>query len=268
MKRLTVIIIWTGIVLSLANGIHAQANLQPTPPPLVTANGEPWFLNGEPVFYAGNLYYPAGPQTHFNGNEMVPSGLYQAIALYTRTTIEPLSIVYVPLTGGLMQPYERRRVGVIAGTVGSTTPMFRVISPFEQRAESLLGTSILPQAPAPPMLATAVTPEAVAVQQTAAVVMSTMPVGTSGSVATPRRLAATTAVRPQGLNGVFVEFNNQRWFSSGPPTVFDPDQFTRIGEHHGFPVYTKKSATGVSIYIPVARDASDFVAPYTRRRSR
>ena len=98
----------------------AQVVMQPTPSPTVTAENEQWYLKGEPITYAGNLYYPSGAQIFFSPNEMVRSGFYQGIPLYARTTIEPYSIVYVPLAGGRMQPYERPRSGEIAGTAGST----------------------------------------------------------------------------------------------------------------------------------------------------
>jgi hypothetical protein len=119
-------VICFAIALIAVRNANAQATLQPTPPPTVTAEAEQWYRNGEPVMFAGNIYYPAGAPIHFNGNEMVRSGTYQGVPLYSRTTIEPYSLVFVPLAGRVMQPYERRRDGDLAGTVGSTTPSFPV----------------------------------------------------------------------------------------------------------------------------------------------
>ena len=61
----------------------------------------------ELIQFAGDLYYPAGAAVFFDGNTMVRSGHYNGVPLYTDTTLEPYSVVYVPLERGLMQPYER-----------------------------------------------------------------------------------------------------------------------------------------------------------------
>ena len=85
-------------LFTLALGVcpaYAQM-LHPTPAPTVTAEEAPWYLNGEPITYAGNLYYPSGPQVYFNPNEMVRSGFYDGIPLYTRTTIEPFDPAVPP----------------------------------------------------------------------------------------------------------------------------------------------------------------------------
>ena len=41
--------------------------------------------------------------------------------------------------------------------------------------------------------------------------------------------------RRPAANGIFVEFNNQRWYSSAPPAALDLATLRRIGEWHGFP---------------------------------
>lgn len=102
-----------GVLLTFAliPPAFAQMNMQPTRPPLVTAENERWYQAGEPVMFAGNIYYPAGAATHFNANEMIRSGSYRGIPLYTRTTIEPYSVVFVPIAGGLMQPVRAAAIG-------------------------------------------------------------------------------------------------------------------------------------------------------------
>ena len=45
--------------------LAAQVSLQSTPPPTVTAENEPWYSSGGPVTFAGSVYYPSGPVTHF-----------------------------------------------------------------------------------------------------------------------------------------------------------------------------------------------------------
>ena len=62
----------------------------------------------------------------FNGNTMVRTGHYNGVPLYADATLEPYSIVYVPIGRGLMQPYERPRRGDLAGTTGSRPPSFPV----------------------------------------------------------------------------------------------------------------------------------------------
>ena len=89
----------------------AQTALQPTPKPIVTVENEVWYQAGMPITVNGNTYYPTGPQVYFNGNEMVRSGHFQGIPLYSRTTLEPYSIVFAPLSGGLMQPYRASAFG-------------------------------------------------------------------------------------------------------------------------------------------------------------
>src|SRR5438445_12442804 len=100
--------------------------IQPTPPPQVTAASASWQINGAPIFFAGQFYYPAGPTVYFDGNVMVRSGVYESVPLYSDTTLEPFSIVFVPVGGKVMRPYERKRDGQLAGSVGSRTPSFPI----------------------------------------------------------------------------------------------------------------------------------------------
>src|SRR4030095_9199989 len=129
--------------LALPLTLDAQMMLRPTPFPVVTAENERWYLAGEPITSEGNIYYPTGAQVYFNPYEMVRSGYYRGIPLYSKTTLEPYSVVFVPIAGGLLQPYERRRDGDVAGTVGSTAPSFPVTRDVE-------GTTGLHQAQGPP----------------------------------------------------------------------------------------------------------------------
>src|SRR4026208_699811 len=115
--------------LSTASPALAQISRPATPAPSVAAENESWYVTNEPVIFAGNNYYPAGPSIHFLPNEMVLSGFFRGVPVYTRTTIEPYSVVFVPVTGGMMRPYERRRSGDLAGTTGSSVPSLRVEIP-------------------------------------------------------------------------------------------------------------------------------------------
>ena len=77
------LVICCAIVVCSGRSALAQSTLQPAAPPLVTAETQQWYQNGEPLMYAGNVYYPAGAQVHFNGNEMVRTGFYQGVPLYS-----------------------------------------------------------------------------------------------------------------------------------------------------------------------------------------
>jgi hypothetical protein len=240
----------------------AQISIQPTPAPAISAEHEPWYENGEPIVFGGALYYRAGPSIHFLANEMVQSALYKGIPLYSRTTIEPYSVVFVPIGGGLMQPYERPRAGDLAGTSGSSVSAL----PVEMASSSTGPATAMLQAPAPPIVGSAAPVElssgpdqadrGVAGGQPAA-----SSVGTSGRVASSPKLR----IRTDAANGIFVEFNDQRWFSSGPPVARDSRTLRQIGEYRGFPVYAAARQSDSTIYIPVARGV-DALAPFSKRK--
>jgi hypothetical protein len=246
----------------------AQVNIQPTPQPIVTAENEPWYRSGEPIMFAGNLYYPAGAAIHFLANEMVRSALYQGVPLYSRTTIEPYSVVFVPIAGGMMQPYERRRTGELAGTSGSSVSALPldIPSPAARSAAPIL------QAAAPPIVGSPPADEFPAPTPQTAVNrppstendsrVAPPAVGTSGRVASSQR-SVSARTRRGAANGIFIEFDNSRWFSSGPPVSPDSRLLTKIGEFHGFPVYAARNAPS-TIYIPVAQGV-DALVPYSRR---
>lgn len=249
----------------------AQVSMQPTPRPIVTAENEGWFAAGEPITFAGSFYLPAGAQVYFSGDEMVRTGFYLGVPLYARTTEEPYSRVYVPLAGGLMQPYERRRAGDIAGTVGSTAPGYPVVIASGQGSEETAGTAGIAQAAAPPTGAPYANLPATAPR--ANVMLPAAPsanvVGTAGSVApgpTTARRTPRTVLRPKGLNGVFIEFDHARWFSSGPAILLDAARFTRVGDYRGFDVYRDRGGRADTIYVQLADNVTSFVTPYSRRR--
>lgn len=238
----------------------AQISLEPTPAPLVIADNESWYLNGTPLTFAGNIYYPTGPLVHFSQYEMYRSGFFQGIPLYSRHTLEPYSIVFVPLRGGLMHPYERRRAGDIAGTVGSTTPSFPVVLPAEQDPSAMV------QAPAPPTHGATIpeylpggdflgrrTPE---------------PAGTTGTMtaapATPAPTRPQTVRRPQGLNGVFIEYGSRKWFVDGPAVEYSADRYVRVGEYRGFAVY-RRQGDDTRIYVPALSGSTGLLAVYRSR---
>ena len=242
MRRLLVLF----AVLSAAPAA-AQIQSKPTDAPIVTADNDAWYLRGEPVQFAGDLYYPAGPQVFFKGNTMVRSGQYNGVPLYTETTVEPFSIVYVPLSRGLMQPYERPRRGALAGTTGSRAPSFPV-----QVASPTAAARTTPVTPAP-------APPPASSLGTSAQIPGA--VGTAGYVdSRPRYVAPIVSLRrPQSNDGVWVEFGGEKWVSAGAAIPFDPAKLFRVGDHAGFPVYARRDLKEEVIYLPTL---PGVVAPY------
>ena len=255
------------VILGLAgtSAAVAQITMQSTAPPTVTAENESWYVTNDPVIFAGNNYYPAGPSIHFLANEMVLSGFFRGVPLYTRTTIEPYSIVFLPIAGGMMRPYERRRSGDLAGTTGSSVPSLPVEIPTAFSAASRI------QAAGPPFVETSgivsasnpaeplqASPGAPGIEP------SPQPLSRPPRVGTGGRSTAKRVGRPPA-NGVYVEFNNQRWYSSAPPKSLDAGTLRRVGEWHGFPVYTSANTGPSTIYIPVSQ-GSDAYAAYVRKQ--
>ena len=246
------------IALGAPSGAFAQALMTSTPPPSVTAENEAWYQDRAPLVFAGRLYYPAGAQTHFNGNEMVRMGYYGLVPIYTRTTIEPYSVVFVPLAGGVMQPYERRRSGDLAGTAGSFAPSFPIDPSTQASYEMIraqgaltgyaavdrelraLGGALQPAPAERPVATTGYTRE--------------IPVG-------PQLPLSMSALKPEGLNGIFVTFKDRRWFSQGPATTLDTSRLAHAGVYNGLPVYADPAAPDI-IYVPVAASTPSLVAPY------
>ncbi len=265
----------SAVVITSVSTSWGQVTILPTPAPLVAAENETWYRTGEPLVFAGNLYYPGGAAIHFLPNEMVRTGFYRGVSLYARTTIEPFSIIFVPVGGGMMQPYERRRDLDLAGTQGSAAPAISpALSPSvgPTTAASPLGapSPAIAQAPAPPFVGLPVIVDQPLPPPVAAappvpsptITPAPQPAGTAGRTATSvaRRPAR---VRPGAPNAIYVEFDNARWFSAGPPVSLDLRSMTRVGESHGFPVYAAHRGDS-TIYVPIAQGV-DTVAPYRKR---
>jgi len=255
------------LVLLLSGVAEAQMTWQPTQPPLVTAENETWYRAGDAIEWSGDFYYPAGVPEAFNRYQMVRAGSYRGIPLYTDTTLEPYGIVFVPIAGGRMQPYERPRTGMLAGSAGSRMSAFPT-APSTEGAPALGMTpeGFVVQAPGPPTFARAydvgsgaerepMSPAVPVIAGTSDAVATTgpappvRPAGNSRRVTTVTN-AASTAARPQGINGAWLTYNGRRWTSAGPAVDLTAD-FTRIGEYHGSPVY-QRPGDSLTIYLPLA----------------
>jgi hypothetical protein len=237
---------------------HAQIVWQPTPPPEVTAENARWFQSGEPIDWNGGLYYPAGPDQFFNRYQMVRSGSFRGIPLYTDTTLQLNSIVFVPLPGQRMRPYERPRTGVLAGTTGSRTPSFPPDIASQARSPEGLN-----QAPSAPYQAPAYdlgTPTPLAPDASSRALP--MPIGTSGRVAaTPAARRVTSLRPPTGANAIWINFDGRRWVSGGKTIDYDAANLTEVGKYHGWSVYIRNGDRS-TIYVP---SMAGKLAPYTRR---
>jgi hypothetical protein len=245
-----------------------------TPLPVVNAAAADWQINSEPVVVNGLVYYPTRGFRFFDGQVMMQVGVFDRVPVYADATLEPYSLIYVPIGRDRLREYERRRDGELAGTTGSRPPAFPVLSPSVQALRdtsvSAVATSGLIEPAQPPLAAAAP-----AAQPNTA----PAPVGTSGrnapnaasSVGTggssDRGLARRTLIesvpRPSGANGVWLEFNGARWYADGPAASFSPDRFEPVGEYRGFPVYREKTAAKDAIWISVVKDGP--LAPYVRR---
>ena len=265
------------LALGVSAAGSAQVISQPTPAPLVTADNEVWYLNGDPLTYAGNTYYPGGAQISFNANEMVRSGAYFGVPLYVRTTDEPFSVVYVPLARGFMRPYMRLRAGDMAGTVGTAPPSGAAA------AYSPAGTTVSPaQAAGPPTLVAGAPSDATGQPRAPIPAVAPGAAGTASFGAPPAsgpgRAVATSGQptsevpshtrigpRPEGLNAVYVTFRDRRWFSEESAVELDTTRMVRVGDHFGFPVYADRDAPEERIYIATKIGGSLLVS-YSEKR--
>jgi hypothetical protein len=238
----------------------AQVQSRPTDPPLVTAVNESWYQLREPIHFAGELYYPAGASVFFNGNTMVRTGHYNGVPLYADTTVEPFSVVLVPVSRGLMQPYERPRRGALAGTTGSRPPSFPVaVTPESAPLRAAAGPPTA--APMPPGAISVYTPGDPSEARAAPAPVQEA-VGTTGIVAAPRALQPSPVVtlrRPESNDGIWIRFGGERWVSRGASIAFSASEFVQVGEYSGRPVYARRTLSEEVIYVPTG---AGRLAPY------
>jgi hypothetical protein len=249
-----------GWVLSMAvlipNIGTAQVLMRPNSYPQVTAATASWQMRGDPVFHAGAFYYPVGPIVFFDGNVMNRTDTFEGVPIYEDATQTPFSVIYVPIGGNSVRPYERRREGEVAGTVASRPPSFPV---------QLAGET---SAAAAPLGITGVVTPAVNQPQVVVIPETPRPVGTTGAItssvppvapARPARRANTPTIFQ-----VWVPFDGARWYSAGAAVSYSADRFVQVGEYGGFPVYRDKSGNRDEIFIPSVVDGP--VAPYKKNR--
>jgi hypothetical protein len=196
---------------------------------------------------------------------MFPTGGKGSVTFYVDVFLDPLSKIFVPVSGGLLQPYERRRDGDLAGTTGSQAPSFPVAiaaeaAPDRTRAGWPGGTTAAVEP--------AEAPEEQSIQSLMEAAPAT-PVGTAGTVARPTRGVSRDArafaalERPAGINAVFVVFQGSRWQPAGPAVPFNETEYRVVGEYRGFPVFaddpSSPRAGAKMIYLP---SRSGMLTPY------
>ena len=249
------------VVLSAA-APSGQVQSRPTDPPIVTAEREPWYVNGDPVQFAGNVYYRAGASVFFDGNRMVRTGSFNGIPLYADTTVEAFSLVFVPIGRGLLQPYERPRSGDLAGTVGSRAPSFPVsaIPPGWGIPMAPIAPTSLESVP----LGESVTLPAARFARPTASAVPAGGVDEEGEVVRPSQPAATPADIQAVRERVWVEFRGQKWIPAGPAIPLAGSGLVKTGDYSGFPVYAVKGdSSDTRIFLPAL---AGLVAPYDLKR--
>jgi len=252
-----------GWVLSMAvllpNVGTAQVLLRPNAYPQVTAATALWQVRGDPVFHGGSFYYPVGPTVFFDGNVMNRTDTFEGVPVYEDATQTPFSVIYIPIGGNLVRPYERRRDGELAGTIGSRTPSF----PIQRDGEVSVATVVAPAG----VGMTGIIAPPVNQSQPVAVVEVPEAVGTTGVISSP--IAGGAATRPlrRANTPTFMEFwvpfDNARWYSAGSAVPFSAERFVQIGEYGSFPVYRDRNGSRDTIYIPSV--AGGAVAPYKKK---
>src|SRR5215216_1529069 len=111
---------------------NAQVEQFRVPSPQVTAATADWQVNSAPIVVDRLVYYPTRGFRLFDAQVMAQIGIFGGVPVYADTTIEPGSVVYVPVGRDRMREYERRRQHELAGTTGSRAPSFPVESPSDQ----------------------------------------------------------------------------------------------------------------------------------------
>jgi hypothetical protein len=272
-----------GLFLSLAALFPKTGNAQVSqfrsPLPEVTAANADWQINSTPVVVDGVVYYPTRGFREFDGQVMAQVGLVDGVPIYADTTLEPYSELYVPVGGTRMRAYERRRDGALASTSASRVPSFPIIvrtepapgQRIDETAAAVGGDRRVGSGAFPDMARGAA---AAGAGNTAdrlggtAAAYDARPTPAAAATTADRdetrRTLMQSIPRPSTNNGVWLEFDNARWYAVGPATAFSPDRFEPLGEYRGFPVYRDKTHADGTIWVSVVKDGP-AVAPYAKR---
>ncbi|HWF86930.1 MAG TPA: hypothetical protein VG222_18865, partial [Vicinamibacterales bacterium] len=204
-----------------------------------------------------------GPSVFFDGNVMVRTSVYRGVPLYVDASVDPYSVVYVPVGGNVMRPYERHRKRELTGTVGNRTPSF----PIERDAELSVASGGAGLLTPPTEMTTEpdVLPEA---ERAVATGGSTVPSPSSAGEAAPtervapRRTVLESIPPPRANNGIWFDFAGARYYSAGAAVPFWRERFALVGEYRGFRVYRDVRGPADELYVTVVKDGP--LAPYRR----
>lgn len=233
------------VCTSLPSAVTAQVVMRSEPAPARAAGDTDWYRTGEPVLHRGELFYPGGAQTFFQKDVMVLVGEFRGVPLYADPTLETGSIVYVPVEGALMQPYEKLRAGELAGTSGSRMPSYPAATSTE--------LMVVPQAVA--TSGTRVPPKPIGdlVPAAETALAEAPPVAPARTeVIAPDRPGATRGT------GIWIEWNDAAWNAAGPAVRVGP-QMKRIGTYNGRAVFSGPDAR--TIWIETAQG---MATPWSR----
>lgn len=193
----------------------AQVYQFASPPPQVTAASAPWQIASEPIMVNGIVYDPTALVRQFDGHVMTQVGVFDGVPVYTDVTLEPFSVLYVPVARG-MRTYERQRSGAFVGTTGGQAPFIRAQPASGIRREEL---------PAPNV------------------------------PTRPAHTRVETVPAPRATDGVWIRYDRAKWYSDGEAVPFTPERFTQVGTYHGFPVYRERNrAASPDIWVAVVPD--------------
>jgi len=195
------------------------------PAPSVGAATAQWQINNEPIVVQGLIYYPTLETRMFDAQDMMQVDVYKDVPVYADVSREPFTLVFVPLTPDRMRTYERPRDDDPQAISGRGRA--------EPRATGTTGTMVH----APPVVAPAPS-------------------------APPAPRGIESIPPPRRTNGIWVEFEGQRWYSDGAAVPYRPERFVRAGDYHGFPVYHDRGGSANRIWI--ASVDGGPLAPYRK----
>ena len=195
--------------------------------------------SGRPVVYQGGFYFPSGPTVFFDGATMVRVGTFRGLPIYVDPSLDPINVVFVPIGGKLMRPFERTNGDIQADLVVPDPPEFPdpPEPPFGHRAH-------FDRHDPPP---SALTP----------------------TLAQPGRVASASSQASRGpaSRGLWIAFDGRMWTPTGP----GPSQNSQgsqgprlklIGSYFGFPVF-QDAARPDRIFVPATAGGS--LIQYDRR---
>ena len=155
-------------------------------------------------------------------------------------------MIYLPIGGTSLRPYERLRAGELGGTTGSRSPSFPVQPPINSPYLNTLGGPLMSTVPSSPGYQSAPT--------------ATQP----APAQQPQRVRIIGIPAPSGDSGLWVEFGGTRWYHEGESVTLESNSFDQMGSYKDFPVYKQKGADDRTIFVPTQRDGT-ILARYVKR---